>query len=217
MPRTSGEKHLHEPDASTAVAAGTVEGAARTSGMPEYTTRLLLWSFVLGLIPPAGLAAALGLKSVLLLQYVHVITGGTWTGFDLFMYVVMGRILASLDIAGRVEVAKRLTPATFFIMPSLAATAITAGVYLAQTLGVFDLHSPWIIAAGIVVIVLTAQGFGIFMPNGMRIFIELAKANPDRAKIARLNGINIRLAGVQAVMQLAIVFIMAHIAVFPPG
>ncbi|PSN98367.1 hypothetical protein B9Q11_02430 [Candidatus Marsarchaeota G2 archaeon ECH_B_SAG-F08] len=132
------------------------------------------------------------------------------------MSVILGRILASLDLPGRVEIAKRLTPTTFFIMPSLAATAITAGVYLAQSLGVFDLRSPWIIAAGVIVLILSAQGFGVFMPNGMRIFMELAKPNPDRQKIAKLNGINIKLSGVQGVMQIAIIFVMAHIAVYPP-
>jgi len=184
--------------------------------IPKYTSSLLLWSFILALIPPLSLVLALSTKSLFLLQYVHVISGGVWTGFDLFMSVILGRILASLDLPGRVEIAKRLTPTTFFIMPSLAATAITAGVYLAQSLGVFDLRSPWIIAAGVIVLILSAQGFGVFMPNGMRIFMELAKPNPDRQKIAKLNGINIKLSGVQGVMQIAIIFVMAHIAVYPP-
>ncbi|PSN94894.1 hypothetical protein B9Q06_07350 [Candidatus Marsarchaeota G2 archaeon ECH_B_2] len=65
------------------------------------------------------------------------------------------------------------------------------------------------------VIIPTSQGFGIFMPNSLRIFIELAKPT-DRAKIARLNGINVRIAGVQGVMQIAIILIMAHLAVYPP-
>jgi hypothetical protein len=194
----------------------TREAAKSVGGLPIFTSRLLLWSFGVGVIPPAALVMALELRSLLLLEYVHVISGGTWTGFDLFMSVILGRILASLDLPGRVEVAKRLTPTTFFIMPSLASTAITAGIYLAESLGTFVLTSPWIIASGIVVIILTAQGFGIFMPNSLRIFIELAKPSPDRAKIARLNGINIRLAGVQGVMQLAIILIMAHLAVYPP-
>lgn len=184
--------------------------------IPKYTSSLLLWSFILALIPPLSLVLALSTKSLFLLQYVHVTSGGVWTGFDLFMSVILGRILASLDLPGRVEIAKRLTPTTFFIMPSLAATAITAGVYLAQSLGVFDLRSPWIIAAGVIVLILSAQGFGVFMPNGMRIFMELAKPNPDRQKIAKLNGINIKLSGVQGVMQIAIIFVMAHIAVYPP-
>ncbi|MEM3857422.1 MAG: hypothetical protein QXI37_02820, partial [Thermoprotei archaeon] len=57
-------------------------------------------------------------------------------------------------------------------------------------------------------------GFGVFLPNSMRIFIELSKSRPDTQKIIRLNMRNIKLAASQAAFQLAIVFIMAHIAVY---
>jgi len=182
--------------------------------MPPYTGKLLTWSFSIGIIPPIVLVAAIATKSLYLLDYVHVICGGTWTGFDIFMGVVMTRIMRSLEIPQRVEIAKRLTPTTFFILPSLSATAITAGIYLAQSEAKFNLSSPWIMAAGIVVVILTAQGFGVFMPNGLRIFIELAKNKPDIAKIARLNMQNIRLAGSQAIFQVIIILIMAHLAVY---
>jgi hypothetical protein len=184
------------------------------SMLPPYTNRLLRWSFVIGVIPPLALIAALVGKSLYLVTFVHVITGGTWTGFDIFMGVVMTRIMGSLEVPGRVEVAKRLTPTTFFILPSMAAVAVTSGIYLAQMEGKFDLSSPWIIAAGVLVLILTAQGFGIFMPNGVRIFIELAKLKPDVGLIAKLNMRNIRLAGVQAFFQVVIILIMAHLAVF---
>src|ERR1035437_3203668 len=181
------------------------------STLPPYTSRLLLWSFAIAVLPPLALIAGLATRSLLLLTFVHVITGGTWTGFDLFMGLVMSRVMRSLDIPARVEVAKRLTPTTFFI---LAAVAVTSGIYLAQAEAKFDLSSPWIIAAGVVVLILTAQGFGIFMPNGVRIFIELAKRQPDTGLIARLNMRNIRLAGVQALLQVLIILIMAHLAVY---
>ncbi|HEX7612638.1 MAG TPA: hypothetical protein VF371_07665 [Candidatus Limnocylindrales bacterium] len=187
---------------------------ARPSTLPPYTSRLLLWSFAIGVIPPLVLIAALVSKSLYLLTFIHVITGGTWTGFDIFMGVVMTRVLRSLDVPARVEVAKRLTPTTFFILPSLAAVAVTAGIYLAQAENKFDLSSPWIIAALVVVLILTAQGFGIFMPNGVRIFIELAKLKPDTGLIAKLNMRNIRLSGIQALLQILIILIMAHLAVF---
>ena len=184
------------------------------STLPPYTSRLLLWSFAIGVIPPLALVVALAGKSLYLLTFVHVLTGGTWTGFDIFMGVVMTRIMRSLDMPARVEVAKRLTPTTFFILPSMAAVAVTSGIYLAQMEGKFDLSSPWIIAAGVVVLILTAQGFGIFMPNGVRIFIELAKRKPDIGLIAKLNMRNVRLAGVQALFQILIILIMAHLAVY---
>ncbi len=92
----------------------------------------------------------------------------------------MARILSTLDLSGSVEVAKRLAPTTFFVIPSIASTSITAGIYLAQWLGTFGLASPWIIAAGAVVIVLVVQGLGVSMPNGLRIFLELASRTPTK-------------------------------------
>jgi len=188
--------------------------SARPSALPPYTRRLLLWSFAIGVLPPLVLIVAVASKSLYLLTFIHVISGGTWTGFDIFMGVIMSRVLRTLDVPARVEVAKRLTPTTFFILPSLAAVAVTAGIYLAQTENKFDLSSPWIIAALVVVLILTAQGFGIFMPNGVRIFIELAKVKPDTGLIARLNMRNVRLSGVQALLQVLILLIMAHLAVY---
>ncbi len=188
---------------------------APQSGFPTYTHRLLLQSFLFGLIPPIVLVAAISLKNLTLLTYTHVMSAVMWTGFDLFMALILGRVLKSLDIAGRVEIAKRLTPSTFFILPSLAATTITAGIYLAMSLGVFNFAYYWIVAALAIVAILTAQGFGILMPNSMRIFIELAKPNPDRDRIAKLNWINIRLAGVQGAFQIAIIFVMVNISNLP--
>lgn len=192
--------------------AASIRPEALKGQLPPYTKKLLTWSFSIGIIPPIVLVAALSLKSLYLLDYVHVISGGTWTGFDIFMGVVMTRIMRLLDVPSRVEVAKRLTPTTFFIMPSLAATAVTAGIYLAMNLGIFNLSSPWIIAAGIIILILVGQGFGVFLPNGLRIFIELAKPNPDTKLIAKLNMRNIRLAGSQAIFQVLIILIMAHFA-----
>ncbi len=189
---------------------GTEQG-----GFPPYTRRLLLQSFLLGIIPPIVLLAAIALKDVTLLTYTHVMSAVMWTGFDLFMAIVLGRVLRSLNIVERVEVAKRLTPSTFFLLPSLAATTIIAGIYLAMELGIFNFAYPWIVAALAIVTILAVQGFVILMPNSMKIFIELAKPNPSRERIAKLNGMNIRLAGVQGIFQIAIIFVMVNISNLP--
>ncbi|MDH2905051.1 MAG: hypothetical protein PXX82_01660 [Methanomassiliicoccales archaeon] len=201
---------------SNSFVAGEVANAGN-AGFPSYTGRLLRWSFILGIVPPVALIYALSVKSLVFLEYVHVITGATWTGFDLFMGLIMSMVFRTLEPRARVEVAKRLTPLNFFAVPSLATVAIVAGIYLAIRLGAFVLTSPWIIGAGIVVLVLTVQGFGIFLPNSVRIFIEVSKPVPDQERIIRLNMLNIKLAGVQAAFQVAIIFIMAHIAVLGVG
>lgn len=201
---------------SNSFVAGEVSNAGN-AGFPSYTGRLLRWSFILGIVPPVALIYALSVKSLVFLEYVHVITGATWTGFDLFMGLIMSMVFRTLEPRARVEVAKRLTPLNFFAVPSLATVAIVAGIYLAIRLGAFVLTSPWIIGAGIAVLVLTVQGFGIFLPNSVRIFIEVSKPVPDQERIIRLNMLNIKLAGVQAAFQVAIIFIMAHIAVLGVG
>ena len=204
------------PAAAMPGAIGGPPGAAAAAvvGLPPFTTKLLRRSFAIDIVPPVVLLIALATKSLWLLTFDHVISGGTWTGFDLFMGLVLSRVLRLLEVPARVEVAKRLTPTTFFILPSLAGTAVTAGIYLAQSESKFDPSSPWIIAAGVVVLLMTVQAFVIFMPNSVRIFSELGKVKPDTAKIARLNMRNIRLAGVQALLQLGIILIMAHLAVY---
>ncbi|MCL4553046.1 MAG: hypothetical protein M1305_05785 [Candidatus Marsarchaeota archaeon] len=211
------EKQSMPASAATNVTGGAASTKANgvAGGFPPYAHRLLLQSFLLGLIPPIALLAAIILKNLVLLTYTHVMSAVMWTGFDLFMALILGRVLRSLDTAGRVEIAKRLTPSTFFILPSLAATTITAGIYLAMSLGIFNFAYYWIVAALVIVAILAVQGFVILMPNSMKIFIELAKPKPEREKIAKLNGINIRLAGVQGAFQILIIFIMVNISNLP--
>jgi len=97
-------------------------------------------------------------------------------------------------------------------MPALASVAITAGIYLAQWEGVLDLQSPLIIAAIIIVAILTVQGFGIIMPTEIIIFRELMKKNPNKERIVRLGMRNIEISGSQAIFQIAIIFVMASLA-----
>ena len=99
-----------------------------------------------------------------------------------------------------------------FLMPTLASVTITAGVFLATSEGIFNISYPVFIAAGILVIILLIQGLGIFLPNELRIFLELRKASPDTSKISRLGMINFKLSGLQAAFQVAIIFVMTNIA-----
>jgi hypothetical protein len=160
-------------------------------------------------VPVVALIVALLSGSLLFLTYVHVLTGGTWTGIDLFMGLVMSRVLSGLSPKSRVEVIKKLVPITLFFMPALASVAITAGVYLAISLG-WNFTSTPIIAAIIIVAILSVQGFFLILPNEVRIFLELRKPNPDTEKVAKLGMRNFYFAGSQTIFQLAIIFVMAY-------
>lgn len=176
------------------------------------TRRILLREFLLALVPAVAFVGVLAMGNLVYLDYVHVLSGGTWTGIDLFMGLVMSRVMRSLAVPQRAEVAKRLTPRTLFLLPSLAGTAVTSGIYLAMAEGRFVLSDPWILAAGVVVLVLLIQGLGMLLPNNVRILLEVQKAKPDVDKIVRLNRRNLLISGSQAVFQFAIIFIMAQLA-----
>jgi hypothetical protein len=169
-------------------------------------------SYITLATPIVVLFIALLLRSKLLLDYTHVICGGTWTGIDLFMGLVMSRVMKGLVPEARAEVVKRLVPLMLFLMPALASVAITAGIYLAQWEGLLNIQSPLIIAAVMIVAILSIQGFGIILPTEIRIFLELAKDDPNRDKIVRLGMRNIRVSGSQAIFQIAIIFVMANLA-----
>ncbi len=163
-------------------------------------------------VPIIALIAALLYGDELILNYIHVLTGATWTGVDLFMGLVMTRVMGGLEPPARVQVIRKMVPIMLFFMPSLASAAITAGIYLAQWEELLTLESPWILATIAIVAVLSVQGFGVIMPSEIIVYLELRKEKPDTEKIVKLGLRNIKLAGSQVIFQIAIIFVMANLA-----
>ena len=87
------------------------------------------------------------------LEYFHVLVGSTWTGMDLVMGVFFSYIMAGLDPRQKSEIAVRLTPTMLFFMPSIAASTITAGIYLAYALH-FSFYNVYFIAVAVLVLIL---------------------------------------------------------------
>ena len=180
--------------------------------LPEDTRIIKPSAFLIVIIPVILVAVVICVRNLTILDYTHVLLGGTWTGIDLFMGLVMSRVMIKMSVGARIELIKRLVPMMLFFMPTIASLAITAGIYLASYEGIFRLSYPVIIAAGIIVLILLITAFAVFLPNQVRILLELRKGSPDTGKISRLAMINFRLSGVQAAFQFAIIFIMANIA-----
>jgi len=70
---------------------------------------------------------------------------------------------------------------------------------------------PWVVGSLILITLMTILGLGILLPNSVRIWLELQKAEPNRAFIVGLNRYNIQIAGAQGVMQVAIIALMAQL------
>lgn len=157
--------------------------------------------------------AALAAANFFLLNWIHVLSGALWTGADLFMGFLLGPVMRKLDPAQRASVVAYLVPRTMLYFPMVSLTASTAGWFLASKLGYLTpgtAQFPWAVAALVIVTLLTIQGLGIFLPNSIRMYLELRKAQPDRERVGRLARINFSLAGLQGVFQVAIILVMSH-------
>lgn len=156
---------------------------------------------------------ALAGANFFLLNWIHVLSGALWTGADLFMGFMLGPVMRKLEPAQRAAVVAYLVPRTMLYFPMVSMTTSTAGWFLASKLGYLTPGSPqfgWAVAALVIVTLLTIQGLGIFLPNSIRMYLELQKAQPDRERVGRLARINFSLAGLQGVFQVAIILVMSH-------
>ncbi len=161
-------------------------------------------------LPIGALIYAMNFGSLKFLNLVHIITGVLWTGIDLFMGIIIGPVLGGMDPEDRAKVFKRLIPKMTFLMPVLAAVATTSGIQLAQRLG-WSLTDPWVLTALIIAGILAIQGFGLLLPNEIRIFRQLLSKTPDIDRVARLGMMNAKLAGLQGIFQVAILVVMVNI------
>jgi len=178
---------------------------------PALQIRLAnLWWVALAVVV---MIAAIASHVLWFLNFVHVMTGLMWTGIDIFMGFVIGPILRSCDLATRRAFITRLMPKMLFLMPTLAAVTGTAGWFLAKDMGFLDLAYPqfyWVLAALILIALLTVQGFGILLPTNLRVCFEMQKAAPDVVKIGGWMRRYVRTVALQGLMQVAIIVVMAR-------
>ncbi len=147
------------------------------------------------------------------LNFVHVSCGLLWTGIDLFMGFIVGPIIRQMPFAARREFLLRLVPKTLFLMPTLSLITGTSGWFLASLLGYLDAPWPqfgWVVAALSLITLMTAQGLGYLLPTNLRVCFELARPEPDGAKIAMMMRRFFFAVALQGTMQVAIIVVMAR-------
>lgn len=191
--------------------AGAQSGQAMQAAVRKPLYKRLFWWV---LILPIVMFVAIGIHSIYLLNFSHVISGVLWTGADIFMGFFVGPVLRKLTPDQRRAVISWLTPRTMLYLPVLAFTTGTAGWVMANRLGMLQPGNPvrpWVFAALVVITLLAITGFGILLPTSIRTYLELQKPEPNMQKVIRLNQNNNRLAGVQGVLQIVIILIMARL------
>jgi hypothetical protein len=161
----------------------------------------------------AVMVAAIVVQNLWLLNFVHVFSSLLWTGIDLFMGFVLGPILRRLDISLRREVMRQLTPRTLFLMPTVSIVAGTTGWFLAVQLGYTTLGWPeygWVVAALVLVSLMTVLGLGFLTPVNVCVCLELLKAKPDLARVSAWMRWYFYAVATQGMMQLAIIVVMTR-------
>lgn len=161
----------------------------------------------------AVMISAIVIGNFWFLNLIHVFFSLLWTGIDLFMGFVLGPILRRVDISTRREIARRLTPRTLFIMPTISIISGTSGWFLAVQLGLVSLEWPsfgWVAAALTLVIMMTIQGLGFLTPVNALVCLELQKSSPDLSKISKWMNRYFYAVAFQGAMQVAIIVIMGR-------
>jgi hypothetical protein len=136
-----------------------------------------------------------------------------WTGIDLFMGFVLGPILRRVDLPGRREIMRRLTPRTLFLMPTVSIISGTTGWFLAVQFGYFTLEwlaFGWVAAALILVVLMTIQGLGFLTPVNVFVCLELQKIDPDMKKVGDWMQRYFYVVALQGTVQVAIIVIMTR-------
>ena len=188
----------------------TLSAAAPRIATPLRPTYIVAAAAAIGVM----IAAILN-PSVWFLDFVHVMSGVLWTGIDLFMGFVIGPVLRHVSLDTRRAMIAGIIPRTLILMPTVSIITSTAGWFLARRMGFLNVGYPefwWVIAALAIVTVLTVQGMGYLLPMNLRLYFEIQKPAPDADKLVRWMRRYVRVVGVQGLMQLAIIVVMARFA-----
>jgi hypothetical protein len=181
----------------------------------EMPSGLIRWPYLwCALAAVAAMVLVIALGNLWLLDFVHIFSSLLWTGIDLFMGFVLGPILRGVDISARAAVARRLTPRTLILMPTLAIISGTSGWFLAGRLGYTALPWPdygWIAAALALVTLLTIQGLGFLTPINVMVCLELQKPSADVSKIRTWMNRYFYAVAMQGTMQIAMIVLMTRI------
>lgn len=84
-------------------------------------------------------------------------------------------------------------------------------IWVVMTIGQLAMPSVTVLAALVIVTGLTLEGFGMILPGEIRVYQEIRSPDPDERVIRQIGQRNAKLAGVQGVMQFAIIVVMVYL------
>ena len=175
-----------------------------------------IWGVVAALLVIVALIVIIASNWVFGLDFFHVFAGTLWISTDLFMGFIIGPIMSRLDIPARMVFAKKLMTTMMVVMPTVVICTLTAGWQLARVDNFFTApYAPqhgWILAALIVVALLSILAYTFLEPANIVVLMELRKSEPNGLLIGRMMKRFLYTAGILGVLQLSIIVIMVRLA-----
>jgi hypothetical protein len=175
-----------------------------------------LWGVAVALLVIVALIVTIATNSRYGLDFFHVFGGAVWITIDLFMGFIIGPIMGRMDIPARMVFSKSLMTKMMIVMPTVVICTLTAGWQLARADNLFTApYSPqhgWILAALIVVALLSIIAYTFLEPANIVVLMELRKPQPNGLLIGRMMKRFLYTAGILGALQLSIIVIMVRIA-----
>lgn len=167
---------------------------------------------VSAILPILFLLIVYTIKDYLLIDYIHVLSAALWLGCNLFMGFIGYRIIRDIGDREKVDITIRLLPLTLFFIPSITLTTVIAGYILAFYVKLFSyslfVYLPIIILSTILLLLSLIY----YVRNSIGI-IKLLKEKSNVKKLISLSMTNFRVAAVQLIFQVLIIFFMAYVVI----
>lgn len=175
------------------------------------------WAIVADLVVIGALVVVIVRNSLYWLDFFHVFGGALWISTDLLMGFIIGPTMGHLDIPARMAFARGLMTKMMVVMPTAVICTLASGWQVARAFGFFSIpYHPlhgWILAALIVVALLSILAYTFLEPANIIVLMELRKPEPNGLLIGRMMKRFLYCAGVLGVLQLSIIVIMVRLRI----
>lgn len=121
---------------STRTVRGTISGMAEMAN-PAFAAAIVL-------LPLAALGYVVTIGTTQQHRFVHVMAGVLWTGIDIFVGLVIGPVIGSLDEEAAADFFSRFTPKAAFLLPTVAIVTIFGGITFAIRTDLLPSPDAWL-------------------------------------------------------------------------
>jgi len=176
---------------------GGLDVDARADIFQRFTPKMTFLMPILALVTIIG-----GITLSFRLEYIWTVDPDPWLALMNFAIVVPALLLIGYQFRAFDD---RRWQAVF------AVAAVASVAYLAVSLPELAIARPVLLLTLGIIVILSVLGFGVLMPGEVLMYKEMTSPEPDTQRIADIGMRNAKLAGIQGVFQLSIIFVMVSL------